>query len=231
MASSSTKMATPSTLAKPKILLLHGAGTNPTIFKIQARKLVSLLSRKFEMVYLPGFIECGPGPGVLPYFEGAGPYLKWMTDATFADEELHWTSGLERLMTAYNAHGPFHGVIGFSQGAKAGMYLVRQLEQERRPVKFFVSICGTAPFQGVKEGKKGEKLKQSLEKGVVMETNRCYHFIGIDDPYRPESEALTEFFEARAGNIWRFEGGHHMPAKTSDNEYLGLLCVAAIEGE
>ncbi|KAK4160648.1 putative serine hydrolase [Cladorrhinum sp. PSN259] len=209
---------------KPKILLLHGSGTNPIIFKTQSRKLAALISPEFELVYLTGFHERGPGPGVLPFFEGAEPYYKWLSDDTLEEEELHWTSGLEQLLEEYDDNGPFAGVIGFSQGAKAGMYLVRRLEEEGRPVGFFMSICGTSPFQGSFEGEKGEKYRQSLLQGRVSRT-QSYHVIGSDDPWRLQSEALLEFFDGNVARVCRFQGGHHMPLDNFANKKMAELIM------
>ncbi|KAK4464033.1 serine hydrolase FSH [Cladorrhinum samala] len=214
---------------KPKVLLLHGSGTNPLIFQIQSRKLDALLSPHFELVYLTGFHECAAGPGVLPYFEGAEPYLKWLSDSEVSEEELHWTSGLDRLVNEFEAQGPFVGVIGFSQGAKAGMYLTRRLEQEGRAVSFFVSVCGTVPFQGIKDGEKGEKYKQSLEKGGIVKTESI-HVIGTDDPWRVESEALVDFFAERTRRVVRCKGGHQMPVEDAVNKQLAAMMLAAYEG-
>lgn len=214
---------------KPKILLLHGSGTNPLIFQIQSRKLAALLSPHFELIYLAGFHECAPGPGVLPYFEGAEPYFKWLSDSELAEEELHWTSGLERLVEQFVAQGPFVGVIGFSQGAKAGMYLTRRLENEGRAVSFFMSVCGTVPFQGVKYGEKGEKYKESLDEGGIVKTESI-HVIGIDDPWRTESETLVEFFAERTRRVVRCKGGHQMPAEDVVNRQLVAIMLAAYEG-
>lgn len=50
--------------SKPKILCLHGGGTNVDIFQFQARKLNLLIDRKFDLVTPRAFVDCGPGPGM-----------------------------------------------------------------------------------------------------------------------------------------------------------------------
>ncbi|KAK4221344.1 putative serine hydrolase [Podospora fimiseda] len=202
--------------AKPKILLLHGSGTNPTIFQIQSRRLTTLLSPHFDLFFLPGPIECPPGPGVLPYFEGAGPYLKWIPDSPTQENELYFISGLPYLIKHFEKNGPFVGVIGFSQGAKAGTYLVRHLEREERGVKFFVSVCGTAPFKG-----KGKGFVDVLKK-LGRNKTKNMHFIGLEDPWRPESEAAVGLWEGGEDEerVRRVEGGHHMLIGKEENEFL-----------
>jgi pimeloyl-ACP methyl ester carboxylesterase len=61
---------------KPRILCLHGGGTSATVFAIQTIRLRRLLPN-FEFIFLSGPFESGPGPGVLPYFEGMDPYFRW----------------------------------------------------------------------------------------------------------------------------------------------------------
>lgn len=61
---------------KPRILCLHGGGTSATIFAVQTIRLRRLLPH-FEFVFLSGPFASGPGPGVLPYFDGMDPYFRW----------------------------------------------------------------------------------------------------------------------------------------------------------
>lgn len=194
---------------KPKILFLHGSGTNPLIFRIQSRNLLSLLSPHFEPVFLPGFHECAPGPGVLPFFEGAEPYLKWLDDSSPSEEEVCWAE-LDRLVAEIEKKGPFLGVVGFSQGAKAGMELVRELERRGREMRFWVGVCGTVPFQGGGDEVREGGWKESLGLGRAERTE-SFHLIGGEDPWRGESERLVGFFGETGRRVRRFEGGHQMP--------------------
>ncbi|KAK0737217.1 serine hydrolase-domain-containing protein [Apiosordaria backusii] len=177
---------------KPKILFLHGSGTNPLIFRIQSRALVSLLTPHFEVVFLSGFHACPPGPGVLPFFEGADPYLKWLEDSTPQEEKVHWAE-LDRLVREAEEKGPFVGVVGFSQGAKAGMEL------------------------GGKDTEREGGYKESLGLGKVARTE-SFHLIGEDDPWRGESEALVGFFDEGRRRVRRFKGGHQMPLDKGVNQ-------------
>jgi pimeloyl-ACP methyl ester carboxylesterase len=220
----------------PKLLFLHGAGTNAAIFRIQSRNLAALLKTHFELVYLDGFLPSPPGPGVLPFFEGAGPYLKWLCDEPVRDEALHWqcADGVDRLVAEYRRLGPFVGVVGFSQGAKAGMYLVRRLEElnEAGELRIFVAVCGTSPFEGGREvdgqeeenGIRKEGFRESLEKGLVK--TESVHVIGDNDPWRVPSETLVGFFEGPK-RVVRFKGAHHMPVEEEVNKLVVDLILAA----
>ncbi len=273
-------------MMRPKILCLHGSGTNAAIFAVQSRKLAALLAPHFDLVYVDAPLECGPGPGVLPFFEGAGPFRRWLFDerpgdlspsADAAGDErnrgeggerervdLHPAESMDFLLATYRSKGPFVGVLAFSQGAKAGMLLLRRVQEERakpnaRPAgrgervltlpDFMVAVCGTAPFQGVgyrddegngdgdgdlasaerawnEERRRG--FKESLAKGVV--NVESIHVIGERDPWRPESEALVEFFDADNRRVIRFDGEHQMPVDYGVNTLLANLMVSAYEG-
>ncbi|KXX76090.1 Esterase LovG [Madurella mycetomatis] len=214
----------------PKILFLHGSGTNAAIFRVQSRKLAALLSPHFELVYLDAFLPCAPGPGVLPFFEGSEPYLKWLCDSTPQDEARYWgdhasagaggSASLERLVAEYKRLGPFVGVVGFSQGAKAGMYLLRRLEELSKGgldaigMRFFLAVCGTA------------RPRDGAVPSVAVES---IHVIGDVDPWKEASETLVGYFEAASRKVVRFKEGHHMPAEDGVNKFVAELVIAAYE--
>jgi len=212
---------------QPKILCLHGGGTSAQIFNLQARKLVQLLKPHFDLVFPDGFLECDAGPGVLPIFKGCEPFRQWLHDTPGGPEpeEADWSSGVGRLAEdVLDRQGPFVGVIGFSQGAKAAMHLLRFLEKREvtegvlNPVRFAVLVCGTVPFQGVKgpHDARVQAHKESLGLGTVKTPS--IHAIADDDPWRPESEALVEFFDGQSRRlVVRFRGGHYMPKDDAVN--------------
>ncbi|SPQ22996.1 62a9a291-1933-4faf-8a90-64975e7c9db1 [Thermothielavioides terrestris] len=131
-------MPTPSP-PKPILVFLHGAGTSASIFRLQSRRLAAQLSPHFDLVYLDAPHACPAGPGVLPFFEGCGPYLRWVDDEAPERERAYWAEG---------------------------------------------------------EGGEVDRV----------------HLIGEDDPWRPESEKLVEFFYEARRKVIVFEGGHQMPA-------------------
>ncbi|KAK3322678.1 serine hydrolase FSH [Apodospora peruviana] len=221
----------------PRILCLHGQGTNAAIFKIQARKLVALLEQDFELVFAEGMIDCPAGPGILPVFEKSGPFRMWLYDNWIdsePDEEPDWSSGVQRLADdVLVKQGPFVGVLGFSQGAKAAMHLLRWAEKkygEDSPLKFSLLVCGTVPGRGVRDpdDRRCKVCEESLALGRVKAES--IHVIGSDDHWRPESEALLKFFEPETRNLVRFPGGHHMPLEDRVNTTLAQLVQAAYEG-
>ncbi|KAI0801576.1 serine hydrolase FSH [Xylaria sp. FL0064] len=202
----------------PKILCLHGSGTSAAIFQIQAIRLSRILKPHFELVFIDGFYDTGPGPGVLPFFEGMEPYKRWLTD-TVGQEERPW-SDLGRLVEVFNRQGPFVGIMGFSQGAKAATHLIRWLEQRGQQLDFAVLFGGTVPFR-LKVGT--EEWPELIKPTIIT---RSIHVVGDDDPWRSESEALMDHYNEPTRTLIRFKGGHHMPVDPDINEKLAKLIIS-----
>ncbi|KAL2163961.1 hypothetical protein VTH06DRAFT_3174 [Thermothelomyces fergusii] len=223
---------------KPAIVFLHGSGTNPDIFRMQTRKLAASLQHQFTLHYLAAPLPRGPGPGVLPYFEGCGPYLTWIDDTTPQSEKAYWDGSphFERLLEQIKRlPGPVVGFVGFSMGGKVAMELTRRLEREGdRRVKMVVSVCGTLPLQGgfdergIRNEMKEKAYREILGRGRVRA--KSIHLIGETDPWRPESEVLIDFFDEKGRSVIRFQGGHHMPLDDTLNRQVAKLILTACRG-
>ncbi|KAI0147664.1 serine hydrolase FSH [Xylariaceae sp. FL1272] len=203
----------------PKILCLHGGGTSAEIFRIQVIRLSRLLKPYFELVFADGFLESGPGPGVLPFFEGMEPYKRWIADRDDEVEEKPWPD-LRRLVELFDREGPFVGIIGFSQGAKAATHLLRWLEQRGNQLDFAALFSGTVPSRQ----KMGTAEWPELVKPTII--TRSIHVIGEDDPYRHQNEALVDYYDKPSRVVIHFPGGHHMPTQPELNEKIAKLLVS-----
>ncbi|KAI9664196.1 MAG: hypothetical protein M1831_002375 [Alyxoria varia] len=115
------------TLHLPRLLCLHGGGVSASIFRLQMRAVYPQLRHKFRLVYADGPWLCEAGPGILPVFEGAGPFRRWLrylpnehadVDDDTAMEEVEYSlrSAMEED-SANGADGEWVGLVGFSQGA------------------------------------------------------------------------------------------------------------------
>ncbi|KAI1333057.1 serine hydrolase FSH [Xylariaceae sp. FL0255] len=202
----------------PKILCLHGSGTNAAIFHIQSIRLGRLLQSRFELVFVDGFYECPPGPEVLPFFEGMEPYMKWIHDIDGKDSRP-WDD-LDRLVEIYNTKGPFVGILGFSQGAKASTHLLHWLEQRGNQLDFAVLFGGTVPDRlkiGVSEW-------DELVRPTII--TRSIHIHGEDDPWRNESIALLDHYDKPSRVLFTFPGGHHFPIDPDFNQKIANLIIS-----
>ncbi|AEO58227.1 hypothetical protein MYCTH_2305422 [Thermothelomyces thermophilus ATCC 42464] len=229
---------------KPSIVFLHGSGTNPDIFRMQTRKLAALLQHHFTLHYLAAPLPRGPGPGVLPFFEGCGPYLTWMDDSSAEAEKEYWDGSplFERLLEQIKrlsgpeggsaGAGPVVALVGFSMGGKVAMELTRRLEGEGdRRIKMVIPVCGTVPLQGgfdeggARNETKEKGYREILGRGPVKA--KSIHLIGEDDPWRPESEVLVDFFDETGRSVIRFKGAHHMPLDDALNRQVARMILAA----
>lgn len=131
----------PSTLHHPRILMLHGGGTNSRIFHMQCRGLELRMNRHFRLVYAEAPHASAAGPDVLSVYADCGPFRRWVLTAepntVEAQPQGTW-DGVGRAVAdamdaddARGATGEWVGVLGFSQGAKVAASIL--LRQQERP--------------------------------------------------------------------------------------------------
>ncbi|KFX89969.1 hypothetical protein V495_02056 [Pseudogymnoascus sp. VKM F-4514 (FW-929)] len=133
-------------LGLPRILCLHGGGTNDRIFRAQCRALINHLRHEFRLVFAQAPFDSEAGPDVLSVYNEWGPFRRWLCwhsehrklrpqDACRAlDQSL---DDAMRYDNETGATGDWVAVLGFSQGAKiAASLLYRQqvYEETRRLV-------------------------------------------------------------------------------------------------
>lgn len=120
----------------PRILCLHGGGTNASIFRTQCRQLSRSLEPHFRLVYVEAPFASLPGPGVVPVFADSGPFKRWFPDGgehSDADVISAIDASLRKAMedddALAGATGPWVGLLGFSQGAKLAASLLYRQQQ------------------------------------------------------------------------------------------------------
>ncbi|KAI0003512.1 serine hydrolase FSH [Xylariaceae sp. FL0662B] len=154
------------TLHLPRILCLHGGGTNARIFRAQCRVLSRALAPHFRLAYAEAPYESTPGPDVLSVYADCGPFkrwLRWLPEHAEIDD-LAAVAALDAAVRdaidaddRAGATGPWVALLGFSQGAKlaASLLFRQQLRAEklgaaaaraRSDWKFAVLLAGRAPI-------------------------------------------------------------------------------------
>lgn len=129
-----------STLHHPRLLCLHGGGTNARIFHMQCRVLALRLKPHFRLVFAEAPFPSTAGPDVLSVYADCGPFKRWVwtvePNAVERRPAESWAAidaclgNAMRRDDEVGATGDWVGVLGFSQGAKtAGSLLVRQRER------------------------------------------------------------------------------------------------------
>lgn len=147
------------TLHLPRILCLHGGGTNSRIFRAQCRIIRAHLQRSFRLVFADAPYLSKPGPDVTSVYADWGPFRSWLkpvpggaqtgpfsTPPRYANAvvmPVHESDAAEvisaidaslaapmRADDAAGASGEWIGLLGFSQGARMAASLLLR-EQHR----------------------------------------------------------------------------------------------------
>ncbi|KAI4283258.1 MAG: hypothetical protein L6R38_002300 [Xanthoria sp. 2 TBL-2021] len=151
-------------LQLPRILCLHGGGSNARIFQAQCRVLRAELLPYFRFVFVNAPYPSEPGPDVTSVYKNFGQYRRWLRSgahhphvpAQEAVEEIENALTLAKDQSdRQGATGEWVGVLGFSQGAKVALsLLLRQQDYAAKLGKHFapdnfrfaVSMAGRAPL-------------------------------------------------------------------------------------
>ncbi|KAI1819925.1 serine hydrolase FSH [Xylaria intraflava] len=162
---------------KPRILCLHGGGTNARIFRAQCRVLSRFLEPYFRLAYAEAPYLSAPGPDVVSVYAAEGPFKRWLRwlpshepiDGKQAVSDID--AAIKAAMEeddSKGADGPWVGLLGFSQGAKlAASLLFRQQQRALRRAKgeqngaddgiydgwkFAVVLAGRSPLVNLEPG-------------------------------------------------------------------------------
>ncbi|KAI0023258.1 serine hydrolase FSH [Xylariomycetidae sp. FL0641] len=151
----------------PRILCLHGGGSNARIFRAQCRVIAAQLKGHFRLCFPDGPLPSKPGPDVDSVYRGWGPFRAWTAPSWLGREDKVSDADKKACMQLIEdtlakameeddnegAEGPWVGVLGFSQGAKvAGSILLRQQQQldaklvPRFRFRFGVLMAGRGPL-------------------------------------------------------------------------------------
>ncbi|KAL8775642.1 MAG: hypothetical protein Q9209_000138 [Squamulea sp. 1 TL-2023] len=216
----------------PCLLCLHGGGTSAYIFAIQVGRLQRALAKHFRFVFVDGPFECPPGPGVLPFFEGMGPYRRWINKDGCDEDKVRPL--LKKKMAEDG--GNFVGVLGFSQGARLALGLLHEKQGKRAEAfnefGFGVFICGTYPPLGLSsslfpitptaqfETQYWDKKHESILSIPTV------HVVGNKDPFLLKSRLLSQCSDPASTTIMEFSMGHSLPAATADTQRVANKTIA-----
>jgi len=220
---------------KPAILCLHGGGTSSAIFEIQTIRLRNALSPRFDFVFVNAPFSTAPGPGVLPFFVGLGPYFTWgdpdlvergLDPDSCAPEET--TTLLRNIISQQAAKTGDHfvGVMGFSFGARVAAGLLLEKENRDRlrredeepsqspPAGFLFGVFLNATYPPFTPH--GSAFEPSLRISIPT-----LHAIGNLDPYRPKSEMLlANACDKNSARSITFQIDHRLPVTIDDTSKL-----------
>lgn len=206
---------------KPAILCLHGGGTNETIFQVQTIRIQRLLADEFEFVFTTAPFESVPGPGMIPSFEGCGPYFRWTPDnepTEVPEESRTLLSRLAKEQIMKDGKG-FVGVLGFSQGAKLAAGLLLE-EQHGKGIDWGEGLAFGVLCNGVCPPLTTWLSKKEKDTEITIPT---LHLLGKSDPWKDESKRL-HFAHCRKEQAALIESDvdHRLPVSEEDNEKVVL---------
>ena len=153
-----------STLHLPRILCLHGGGTNARIFRAQCRAISAELAKDFRLVFAEADFLSDAGPDVLSVYKDWGTFKRWLRwlpshpnpgPKAIVDQLDQSLEDAMMLDDMHGATGDWIGLLGFSQGAKVcASLLYRQQIQEQQygrdsastNFRFGVLLAGRAPL-------------------------------------------------------------------------------------
>jgi predicted esterase len=194
-----TSTTTPSqdpALRLPRILCLHGGGTNARIFRAQCRVLERELRSRCRLCYADApFPASQPGPDVTSVYGSYGPFRSWLEensdnnsdrDADATGSKIH--EALQRAIAADDgrgATGEWVGLLGFSQGAKicASLLFSQQMQMQMQmglpanhtrandatagpAFRFAILMAGRGPLVALRSGAGAEALR-ALALGIA----------------------------------------------------------------
>ncbi|KAL4940243.1 serine hydrolase-domain-containing protein [Aspergillus oleicola] len=231
------------TLHLPRILCLHGGGTNARIFRSQCRALRARLGPYFRLVFAEAPFYTTPGPDVVSVYEKWGPFRAWfppgyangysydgtavpISDSPIASRII--LSSIEQsqqaAMSADNeagGTGAWVGLLGFSQGAKmaASLLYQQQVNTESQLGKgldysFAVLLAGRAPI--VSLSLEDQDPCPAFDFGPALHLPTI-HVHGLKDPGLPLHRELLDYgCEYGTTRLIEWNGEHRVPIRSTD---------------
>lgn len=208
-----------SNLHLPRILCLHGGGTNARIFRTQCRGIIKHLQHEFRFIFAQAPFPSIAGPDVLSVYKEWGPFRRWLQappdEAESQDTVIELDRALEDAMhrdTMKGATGEWVGVLGFSQGAKlAASLLYRQQESHslsKTRFRFGILLAGSAPLALL-----DQDLDLHSEHVLSIPT---IHMQGLHDPGLHRHRQLYASCRRDTAKLLEWDGHHRVPIKSKD---------------
>lgn len=217
------------TLQRPRILCLHGGGTNARIFRAQCRALIHALAPYYRLCFAEAPLPSVPGPDVTSVYQDWGPFKAWMPLSAMGD--CHYSDfqsiedSLRQAMDdddALGASGKWVGLLGFSQGAKISAALLYY--QQRAPnfcaslfpdeLRFAVLMAGRGPLVTFDPWSRQSAQRETHAELLSIPT---LHIHGLQDEGLPlHRELMDVYCDQQTARLVEWDGDHRVPIKTAD---------------
>lgn len=214
------------------------------IFNFQARKLIRALRPHFRLVFIDAPFESAPGPGVLPVFEGAGPFYEWLAKDQEGEERVR---SLLQTKLQEDDGAPVVGLMGFSQGTRIGAGLLHEQEHTGAVAPslcFGVFLNGNYPplrqpshpstlFPSITEFTQNESAREWNDRHEGAIHLPSVHVHGRQDHLLPRSQVLAKCFDPDTTTIFKFDNGHFLPTRDDDTQKIAdeIVRIYQVEQE
>lgn len=204
---------------KLKVLVLHGYASNGIAFCKRLGALRNACREVADFYFpmgvhhvqaLPSTTNPEPGP-IDPTLPLEKQPRAWWVREDNSDKYVGWEQSAVYLRKYCADHGPFDGVLGFSQGASVTAVFSAAMQRpgvvpetseplQSEPLKFAIIVSGFVP----KDAGRGALFDKPLDLPTL-------HVMGREDAIveNSSSEALAQ--RCSQARIERHEGGHFLP--------------------
>ncbi|KAM3360541.1 esterase isoform X3 [Capsicum galapagoense] len=203
---------------KLRILCLHGFRGSGEILKKLILRWPESVTGKLDLVYLDAPFPAQGKSALEGYFDP--PYFEWFQSNKDFTEFYKLEECLEYIEDFMLKHGPFDGVLGFSQGAVLGAAIPGMQREgvaltKVPEIKFVILISG-AKFGGPSFG------VPKLAANAFSSPINCpsLHFLGETDYQKKDGEILLECFVDP--QVIHHSKGHTIP-KLDDSSLAVML--------
>ncbi|RDA85963.1 hypothetical protein CP532_0790 [Ophiocordyceps camponoti-leonardi (nom. inval.)] len=227
----------------PRILCLHGGGTNARIFATQCRSLVQLLKAEFRLVFAEAAFPSQAGPDVTVVYGEWKPFkrwMRWLPEHPAIEHDVAVGALDDSLREALRkddlrgATGECVALLGFSQGAKmvASLLYRQQLRDEAGlppdslRFRFGVIMAGSAPLvalepalcpkPGLPDASDISELKPCEPRVFVLRVPTLHVHGTLDPGLFRHRRLLEEFSDPKTSALVEWEGEHRLPLKQTD---------------
>ena len=189
-----------------RILALHGNRQNGEVFRTRLGPVVRRLEDAGHRVFFvdaPHEVPMGPGDEV--------PMRTWWTrEGGDGAGTSGWDESLAALRGVWTSRGPFQGIVGFSQGAAAGLILCELADAADAS---FASLRCAVLCAGY-----ALPSRDAIDRPAISGRVRVMLIAGDADEAVPPAETLACASRVHPSTvtIYRHPGNHLFPAKSRD---------------
>mmetsp|Transcript_7816 Transcript_7816/g.17530 ORF Transcript_7816/g.17530 Transcript_7816/m.17530 type:complete len:228 (-) Transcript_7816:165-848(-) len=193
----------PLPLQRKKILCLHGFRTSGKIMYMQTAAMRFHTPLQYTFMDGPCPAEADPDPLVMEFYPNR-PYFEWYQRDRDPPGVRGMKEATEEVVRFLKTHGPFQGLMGFSQGASLVTTLAHMQQTQHELFRggslfdFVVLIGGVTP-----------PLITAEEAHLLLPS--C-HIMGTRDHVYVHSQALTTYYDASSRVVLQHNEGHNIPS-------------------